>query len=196
MENATDALIIAGSVLLLIIALTVSISSFSNFRMQFDEIVSQDDALELTKDTNGEYLNYLKSNDEDVRTVGIETVISSIRRIRKENYVIYICLTKSSMPNVSDEIKVTTKKNQLYYIDKKNKIKNLTTSGQEVIKLTMVGIGNQHVENDDEIAEIYKTLKNSQFKEYIGIYQNKTDKGVSEANKTTYRIITFVEENT
>lgn len=196
MENATDALIIAGSVLLLIIALTVSISSFSNFRMQFDEIISQDDALELTKDTNGEYLNYLKSNDEDVRTVGIETVISSIRRIRKENYVIYICLTKSSMPNVSDEIKVTTKKNQLYYIDKKNKIKNLTTSGQEVIKLTMVGIGNQHVENDDEIAEIYKTLKNSQFKEYIGIYQNKTDKGVSEANKTTYRIITFVEENT
>lgn len=39
MENASDALIMAGSVLLLIIALTVSISSFSNLRLQVAELM-------------------------------------------------------------------------------------------------------------------------------------------------------------
>ncbi len=39
MENATEALMMAASVLLLIIALTVSITSFSNLRIQVAEII-------------------------------------------------------------------------------------------------------------------------------------------------------------
>ena len=39
MEDATDALIMAGSVFLLIIALSVSISSFSKLKIQTEEIL-------------------------------------------------------------------------------------------------------------------------------------------------------------
>ena len=39
MENAVDALKIAGSVLLLIIALTVNISTFSRIKTEFEQII-------------------------------------------------------------------------------------------------------------------------------------------------------------
>ena len=52
MENASEALIMAGSVLLLIIALTVSISSFSRLKVQTDEIVSFSDQVEYTQNSS------------------------------------------------------------------------------------------------------------------------------------------------
>ena len=55
MENATDALIMAGSVLLLIIALTVTISSLSNLRTQAQDILMERDRLEIAQDSK-EYI--------------------------------------------------------------------------------------------------------------------------------------------
>ena len=60
MENATDALIMAGSVLLLIIALTVTISSLSNLRTQAQDILMERDRLEIAQDSKG-YINYIKN---------------------------------------------------------------------------------------------------------------------------------------
>ena len=98
MENATDAIIMATSVLLLIIALSVSISSLSNLKTQVQDILSQRDEVDLSTYSvkNGEttttsYNNYIKNNtDIDVRKVKAETIITLIRRMRKENYTIYI----------------------------------------------------------------------------------------------------------
>ena len=98
MENATDAIIMATSVLLLIIALSVSISSLSNLKTQVQDILSQRDEVDLSTYSvkNGEttttsYNNYIKNNtDIDVRKVNAETIITLIRRMRKENYTIYI----------------------------------------------------------------------------------------------------------
>ena len=95
MENATDALIMAGSVLLLIIALTITISSLSNLRMEAQNLLMERDQILITKDSLGDYLNYIKNDDNDVRIVGIETLISAIRRKWKENYNIYIVIKKS-----------------------------------------------------------------------------------------------------
>ena len=90
MENATDALIMAGSVLLLIIALTVTISSLTNLRTQAQDILDDRDQLLATTDESG-YINYLKVVEIKMkRIVGIETVMSSIRRMTKEDYTIYI----------------------------------------------------------------------------------------------------------
>lgn len=187
MENATDALIMAGSVLLLIIALTISISSFSNLKTQVDEIVGETEQLQFVKDTEGGYLNYLKSsNDTDVRTVGVETIISSLRRLQKEQYTIYICLnpTTTNLINLPEDLKL--KGQELSEVKQK-------FNTNEVIKLSLSKSGNKYIEDDKVINTLYKELTDKNFKEYIGIYQYKTETGVSDANKETYKIITFVQ---
>lgn len=183
MENATEALIMAGSVLLLIIALTVSISSLSNLRTQAQDILMERDKIEITQDSNG-YLNYIKNDDKDIRTVGIESVISAIRRMWKEDYTIYIA-TSSILTEIPQELRV-------------GNVENLNNTeiiqGKNIIKLSQAGVGNQLIKDENTMIEIYSNLKEKKFKEYIGIYQNKAIEGVSEANKNTYKIITFVEE--
>ena len=183
MENATDALIMAGSVLLLIIALTVTISSLSNLRTQAQDILMERDRLEIAQDSKG-YINYIKNDDKDIRIVGIESVISSIRRMWKEDYTIYLA-TNSLLTEIPQELRVSN-------------IENLSNTpidqDKNIIKLSQAGVGNQLIKDDNVLSEIYNNLKEKKFKEHIGIYQNKAIEGVSEANKNTYKIITFVEE--
>lgn len=38
---------------------------------------------------------------------------------------------------------------------------------------------------------LYENLKDKKFKEYLGIYQENTS--ANEANRTTYRVITYVQ---
>ena len=175
MENATDALIMAGSVLLLVIALTVAISSLTNLRMQTQDILSERDQLMVTSDEAG-YINYLRNNGEDKRTVGIETIITSIRRMTKEDYTIYIKANKS--------LNLDAKYNDI-------KVNN----DGKFIRLSLSGTDNKYVKDSELTNSIYENLKNKRFKEYIGIYQNKTSEGVSNANKNTYKIITYEETN-
>ena len=208
MENATDALIMAGSVLLLLIALTVGISSLSNLKMQVEDIVSEREGLRLTTTTNQttgerEYLNYIKNGD-DVRTVGVETIMSSYRRMRKEDYDIYIVLKNEMIDKIPDVLKTKMTKDQKYTNPNGTEI-TIATSGKEVIKLSMAGAGNKYMDEDitksdyktvhDFVEALYNGLKDKKFKEYIGVYQDKTAEGVSQANKQTHKIITFVQTN-
>ena len=177
MENATDALIMAGSVLLLIIALTVTISSLSNLRTQTQDLL--DDRDQLLATTEGtEYINYLKSggknSDADIRVVGIETIISSVRRMAKEDYTIYI--QTNDYTGIPDDLKVSVQ-------------------GKNYIRLTLSGVGNKYVNDNTVTGTIYSKFKNTKFKEYIGIYQNKTAEGVSDANKETFKIVTYKQTN-
>ena len=182
MENATDALIMAGSVLLLIIALTVTISSLSNLRTQAQDILMERDRLEIAQDSKG-YINYIKNDDKDIRIVGIESIISSIRRMWKEDYTIYIA-TKSLLTEIPQELRLNNIENS----------SNSIVQGKYIIKLSQAGVGNQLIKDEKVLSEIYNNLKEKKFNEHIGIYQNKAIEGVSEANKNTYKIITFVEE--
>ena len=101
MENATDALIMAASVLLLVIALTVSITSFSKLKSQTQEILYEKDQLQSTTDESGDFLNYLK-NDNELRTVGSDTIITTLRRLRKESYTMYIYPDQSTIDTIGD----------------------------------------------------------------------------------------------
>ena len=65
MENATDALIMAGSIFLLIIALTLSISSFSRVKTQIDDIVLSREKVEYAVNSeNNSLLNFIQSNNK------------------------------------------------------------------------------------------------------------------------------------
>lgn len=103
-DNISDALIMAGAILIFVIALTISMSSFTTMRTQIDQIVELDYKLDLIRDEDGNYMNY-HTSESDVRIVGVETVVSSMYRVKKENYVIYIAgLPVAGMP---EEVKTT-----------------------------------------------------------------------------------------
>lgn len=180
MENVTDALIMAGSVLMLIIALTVSISSFSNLKSQVDYIVTSADETDLAKDETGGYINYIK-NSSDIRVVGAETLISSIRRVEKENYKIYI------VPKTTLDTSLGIKYSEA--IEQKYSTTTLVAENATIYEISLSGKNNDisKILTDD----FYQEVKNMKFKEYLGVYQNNTE--ASSENKETYRIITYVE---
>ena len=71
---------------------------------------------------------------------------------------------------------------------------HVTALPKKYIKISLSGDGSKYVEDKNVTYNIYKNLKDTNFKEYIGIYQNKTAEGVSDANKATYKIITYEEQ--
>ena len=62
MENASDALIMAGQILIFIIALTVCISSFSILRKSVDSIIGETETVKFAKGEKG-YLNYIEADN-------------------------------------------------------------------------------------------------------------------------------------
>ena len=83
MENAVDALKIAGSVLLFVMAISVAILSFGQVRQVSDVILDYRDRETVYIDGN---YYYEASGTE--RSVGLETIIPTIYRAYFENYKI------------------------------------------------------------------------------------------------------------
>ena len=183
MENATDALIMAGSVLIFLIALSVCVSSFTTLRTEIDQIIEQTETVNMAQ-KNGEYVNYIKKSDDAIRVVGSETVVSSMYRAKKENYVIYIFL-KNSLIN-SNEFE---KRGMIVKIPdiKKSADNIIINKSENVIKL----IGSYDFDDILNKLKLYESIKDKKFEEYLGVYQDNTD--ATEENKITYRIITYVE---
>lgn len=88
MENAADALKMAGAVLLFVLALSIIIFSFTNVRQASDTILAYRDR--ETEYTTGQYTtgDYYYGTTQNNRTVKLETVIPSIYRAYIENYKI------------------------------------------------------------------------------------------------------------
>lgn len=78
MENAVDSLKIAFGVLIFTVALSISISTFSNARRAIDGITT-------IKDKTQEYV-YLEPSTTSNRDVGIETIIPALYKAYSENY--------------------------------------------------------------------------------------------------------------
>ncbi len=84
MENATKALELAFGVLIFVVALSISISTFSNASLAIDNIISY-------KDKTQNYVYVTQSNGNGVdehnnRIVGIESIIPTLYKAYKENY--------------------------------------------------------------------------------------------------------------
>lgn len=82
MENATHALIMAFSVMVFVIALTVSMVSFSSAKQAADVIL-------YTKDETN-YYEYIGATGKaaENRIVGLETIIPTLYKYYKENYTV------------------------------------------------------------------------------------------------------------
>jgi len=97
MENAADALKIAGAVLIFVLALSVIIFAFTQTRQVSDTILTY-------RDRDSEYVgtigtdsesSYYYSYNQSERTVGLETAIPTIYRAYLENYkIVFVGLSK------------------------------------------------------------------------------------------------------
>lgn len=80
MENAADALKMAAAVLVFVLALGISISSFSQARTTADILIKYTDRETVTQ--------YTQDTGDTTRIVGAETIIPTIYRAYNENYKI------------------------------------------------------------------------------------------------------------
>lgn len=90
MDNATDALFIAFAVFIFVIALTISITMFSQANQ-----VSQ--AVLTTSDITNFYNYEFGGENQQSRIVGLETIIPTLYKYYKENYTI-LFLNKDGTP--------------------------------------------------------------------------------------------------
>lgn len=194
MDNTVQALYMAAAVLVFMLAVSLTLSSFSTFRNDLEDIILAEervDAATITEEEGGEtktrYINYISSSNE-VRTVGIETLANSLFRVFKENYTVVIKLKNEH--NEYDEFTGTgslvkysnllLKGNGFTIIsgDNKPNVKKQEYKGTPIIKEDdkILVFDIPSAQNDKEYinkaldAGLYKLLKDKTFTEYTGVY--------------------------
>lgn len=95
MENAVEALKMAGAVLLFVIALSVAILAFTTSRESLDKMIKYSDRESLTIENDSRFY-YLANDEKTKRYVGVETIIPTIYRTVHENLKIIFEFKDSS----------------------------------------------------------------------------------------------------
>ena len=216
-DNVADALKMAVAVLVFIVALGTSISSFTQARITADSILEYSDR---------EYTySYVDESDTTERRVGPESIIPVIYRSFKENYKIYfyednsrtqamVLYTKTMADGTVQNINFIDLRRSdivvfgndreredfvmaLLYGDKINASEYGKTFGQiketfaKNSKITLNSVG------------LYDKIKNNSYIEYIGEYYQEdeivdgidTDSQAPDSNKTVKRVYTYTRYN-
>ena len=221
MENATDALHMAASVLIFVLALSISINAFGQARQTADTLVSYNDR---------EYsYSYVEENTDEEgnvlteRLVGLDSIIPSIYKAYRENYKIVFRDSERSenAEKLLGDDGLYKKRNSetgnydpVYKIDLEKE--SLAGDEQKLEFLSAILYG----DDADNFADISSRLRNLgislnstglydkinivKLKEDIGIYYQEeagvvdddsdietSGSDVPEANKTEKRVITY-----
>ncbi len=209
MENAVDALKMAGAVLLFVLAISVAIVSFGQAREAADTILDYKDRETVYIDGN---LYYKTTGTE--RTVGLETIIPTIYRAYIENYKIVFEGLNEPIYTLKLSGNTDIKK---YTIDLETKtttdgiqINNVALANDEQKSEFLCGIlyrdftksGTQdkfekkyNVELPRDDISLINRLKGKKITEYLGVYYQNDNENVPDVNKTEKRIITYKIEN-
>lgn len=191
MENATDALKMAGAVLLFVLAISIIILSFGQVRESADTIIDYRDR--ETSYIDGSF--YYDGKDYS-RIVGLETIIPSVYRAYWENYRIVFEGIEQPIYKINEEGK--------YLLELENiNGTNLTLANDETKVEFLQGIlygvdANKNKDFQtkfnislDGCESIYNQLKSKSVKEYLGVYYQNDSPNVPELNKVKKRIITY-----
>ena len=170
MENAADALKIVFAVLVFVLALTLSISSFSQANNAIQAIVEM-------RDAKANY-TYVTPSKSLTRTVGIETVVTSMYKAYQENFQIRF------LDSDDNEI-------PLYYaIDVNGKIQKTSTG--ENVKVTYIDLKDENYASAEvatahldfllsgKVTELTQKYKN-QLIYTEGLYKHFSDKKFIES---------------
>lgn len=198
MENAADALKIAFSVLMFVMALTLGMSSFSEANRAVKAIVTQ-------RDRETEY-TYVEPSEDLTRIVGIDTVIPTMYQAYRENIAIYFFDTDGKTP-LPIFYKIDIHNGERVKDSYGNPIKiNYIDSSKESYGATENKTGNENaiehldillqgkVRAIDTIYEnqilhdqgLYNYLKDKRFKEKLGEYTQNEGAGAIEKRVITY----------
>ena len=206
MENASEAIKIAFGVMMFVLALTLSITSFSQATQAVESITYMSD-----RETTYTYVEPASNSN---RIVGVETIIPTMYNAYKENYKVYfyesftdennnvpMYLYKYVDPNVA------TPDTYVYYVDLEREI---FSSANEAVEHLNVMLGKIPTDSNAKYHEqfihaegLYEFLKDKKFEEILGEYYqedaldaaNGTSSGILDVNKTKKRIITYVLHN-
>ncbi len=206
MENAAEALKMAAAVLIFVLALSITINSFTETRIAATTILEYKDR---------EYnLDYVEDNGTTERLVSLESIVPTIYKAYKENYKIIFdsSVLKDGVYQKKDETGILQPIN---FIDLQNEVLGSDTQKEEFIMALLYG---RQYENFETVRNTFeKNLKISlnseglyariksigKLKESIGIYyqgeeqsnpnDEPTDSSVPDANKTEKRVITYTK---
>ena len=181
MENVADALKMAGSVLLFVMALSVAILAFTQAREGIDMILKYSDREYYTVKNDSRYYylsSGLKNSDNTQRYeryVGKETIIPNIYRAYKENFKIIF-----NFPNSTDYLyKDTTKlapNDTFTKIDLEQEGLGIGSDLDSRAFLYFIIFGTDGLNYNSEYKDIYdKKFKNLELLKTGGLYQYITD---------------------
>lgn len=204
MENAADALKIAGAVLIFVLAVSIILLAFGQVREASDTILDY-------KDRETEYIDgsYYYEAIGTERNVNLETIIPSIFRAYLENYKIVFEGLDNPIYKITNKDGDTIEKYTLDLETNQNKTYNnvvLATNEQkaEFIKGILFGDFNNdkikfqqtyHI-NLDSCESIYEQLtgavrQGKNITEYLGVYYENDDPNVPDVMKNEKRVITY-----
>lgn len=219
MENAADALKMAAAVLIFVLALSITISAFSEARQASDIILRYND-----REYEDIYIKETEIKDSSgrlitERIVGMESIIPSIYKAYKENYKIVF----DNPSNLTGrEIVLYRKRNATNgtgtewedknYID----LENESIAGgeeQKRIFINAILYGKSFYSNSNDPDKwnkvkaefktlgikfnddgLYSKIKEKKYKESLGVYYQEEvygDSNMPDANKTKKRVITY-----
>ena len=199
MENAADALGMAGAVLIFVLAVSIIILSFGQVRETADIILNY-------KDRETTYTYYETTPGQYERTVSLETIIPSVFRAYLENYKIVF----EGLSNPIYKIKYNGEYISKYSLDletNNNTQYQNAVIGKDQKAEFLCGIlyhdfsisGNKNNFEKkfnislDECKSLYEQLNKSSktITEYLGVYYQEDDPKVPDVNKTEKRIVTY-----
>ncbi len=210
MENAADALKMAAAVLAFVLALGISMSSFSEVREVSKIILNY-------KDKEYNY-TYIPSDGNTTRKVSVETVVQSIYRAYNENYKIYFYENGNETDPLTIFQKDTTTEN-INYIDLRKQALPSVEKRNQFIGCILYGSSYKdpsgksfkEIQNDfKELGIILqeeglydKIVSSGGAEEKFGIYYeddeiedssnpDDSESNVPQANRIKKRVITYI----
>ena len=198
MENAADALKMAGAVLIFVLALSLSITSFSQARQASDTILNFRDR--ETQYINGDF--YYETTGTE-RTVGLETIIPSIYRVYREDYrIVFVGLTEPlyqyKNPNNPQDVEDRYVLNSDDTSKEPRPSQDANQNNRTFLEAILYGKTDTNFNNwyGNVIrlpqTSLYNQLKSAkEIKEYLGVYTTTQNADVPESMKTKKRIITY-----
>ena len=201
MENAADALKMAAAVLIFVMAISITINSFTETRVVATTILNN-------KDKEYDY-SYVEDNGTTERLVSLESIIPTIYKAYKENYKIVFkenLFSDGVYKKINSE---TGTEDNVYSIDLQKEVLGNDTQKEQFIMAILYGSKYDQYETVKNTfkknlkislnsAGIYDKINGKKLKESIGIYyqeeageQDNTNTTVPDANKTEKRVITY-----
>lgn len=201
MENATQALKMAAAVMIFVLSLTITITSFGEARKTLQTIISSQD-----REFNSRAEDYVSTvtdasgNIITQRTVRAETIVPTIYKAYKENYkIVFKGLSQPLYRKASTS--VSGDRIDIYAIDLEKDVVGTNKEKEEFVMALLYG--SRYPQLIDKFKktgiflyneDFYDTIKGKSFIESLGVYYQDELEGASDvpdANRIKKRVITY-----